>query len=98
MQHFFNQTKLYPPLADLVQHYRNLNQYVQNRKNLYNNFKQEISSFDLEKFKVNYKNMVTDDEVIMVIDEIVNYSIPKFKITIDEGKEIYEFIDAEVCL
>jgi len=85
-------------LADLVQHYRNLNQYVQNRKNLYNNFKQEISSFDLEKFKVNYKNMVTDDEVIMVIDEIVNYSIPKFKITIDEGKEIYEFIDAEVCL
>ncbi|MFN4083568.1 MAG: hypothetical protein ACK4K9_08055 [Bacteroidia bacterium] len=94
----FNQTKLYPPLADLVQHYRNLIDYIKTRTDLYNNFKQELKGIDLEKLKAVYENSVNDDELMKTIDEIVNYSIPKIKKVLDEGKEIYEFVEQEMIM
>lgn len=96
VQHYFNQTKLYPALAELVQHYRNLSNFNSQKQKMYSSFKQEITGVDFEKFKIAYTKVVTDDELMKTLEEVIDFSIPKIKKVLEEGKEIYEFVENEV--
>lgn len=92
----FNKTKLYPALSDLVFQYNNLKNFLEDKNSLYDNFPKEVSGFDLDKFKVEYRKIIEDDDLMNEIEDIVSYSIPKVKESIDEGKEIYEFIEKHI--
>lgn len=92
----FTQIKLYPQLNELVNHYRLLKRFMDQKNNLYLDFPERIDALDLANFKVLYKKVVTDDEVMEVISEIIGFALPKIKQQLDVGKEIYEFIESEI--
>src|SRR4051812_47971464 len=72
----FDQTRLYPYLADLVEHYRNVLSIKENKESIYNSFPKRTEGADLEKFKLIYSKIVEDDELMQAIESIVQYSIP----------------------
>lgn len=91
-QNFENQ-KLYPFLSDLVFHYKNLMSLKENKKLIYENFPQIITKADFEKLKVSYKKIVEDDDIMKQIEDILEFSIPQFKNLLEEGKDIYEYVE-----
>ena len=92
----FNQSQLYPFMADLVFHYRNLVKVKESKKMMYENFPQSLSKADFEKLQLTYKKIVNDDEVMQQIEEILLFALPKVKETLEEGKELYEFVEENI--
>lgn len=89
----FNLTELYPFLSDLVMHYRNLKNIRENKEVIYSNFPKTISKADFERLKFTYRRMVEDDEMMEEIEGIIAFAIPQLEKAIDQGKELYEFVE-----
>lgn len=98
VHHHFNQTKLYPGLADLVAHYRNLKQFKKTKDELYEAFPSQIEQIDLQQFNISFSKVITNDELMNHIEEIIDFSLPVIQKHIDEGKAIYDFIENEIEL
>lgn len=92
----FHELKLYPHLADLIAHYQELNRLQSGKANLNRLFPKEIDSIDLEKMKVNYRSKLSDDEMMREISMILEYALPKLNSQIQEGKDIYDFVEDNV--
>lgn len=90
---FFNETKLYPSLADLVFHYNNLVAFRDNKKLLQNQFPKKIDTVNLQKLELIYEQMLADDELMKELETITNYGLERMKNSIDNGAAIYEFIE-----
>lgn len=91
----FSKTELYPFLADLVFHYRNLLTIQKNQTLLKDSFPKELTSADFMKLKLNYRKVIEDDEIMKEIEEILSFAIPTVKRALEEGKDIYEFIESQ---
>lgn len=93
VQKYFGENKLYPQLADLIFHYNNLVAFRENKKFLQEHFPKKLSGIQMEKLKVLYEQMIEDDELMQELEEIINYSAVTLKTTIQNGTEIYEFVE-----
>lgn len=89
----FKDTKLYPCLGELVNHYRNLHSYLENKRKLDNGFPKLMEGIDIKRLKFIYKKVLEDESVLETIEQLVSYSMPLIKDHLDNGKEIYEFIE-----
>ena len=88
----FGAKKLYPFLSELVFHYNNLLQLKENKSLLYENFPKKVSRADFEKLKLTYERIVKDDEMMLEIEEVIHFSLPRLKEGLDTGAELYEEI------
>jgi len=91
----FDNVKLYPYLSDLIHHYEDLLRYNSQQNQLKSSFYKEIENIDLKKLKINF-NKISEDEIVNKIMEIVDYSIPKLKESVDRGTELYDFIRSKI--
>lgn len=94
----FNRQELYPYLSDLLFHYRNLLSVKENKKLIYDNFPSSITEADFKKLKLNYEKIVEEDAIMKEIEEILEFSIPQFKTVLNEGKDVYEFVEQNVSI
>jgi hypothetical protein len=94
----FASSKLYPYLGELVQHYNNLNHFLINKNAASRAFPKNMSKLDLENFVVRYEQTVKDDRLMDEIMKILDFSIPVIKKHLEEGKEIYEWIESQLYL
>lgn len=94
----FGDKILYPFMSDLVFHYNNILALKDNKKLLYENFPKRISKADFENLKLNYERIVKDDQLMQEIEDIINFSLPQFKNTLEVGKEVYENIARHVAI
>lgn len=91
----FGRVELYPFLSDLVIHYRNLISLKENHSLIRDSFPKEISPEGLKNLEVNYKRMIEDDLIMQEIESIMEYALPQFKSSLDEGSYIYEFVESK---
>lgn len=91
----FTRMELFPGLSDLVFHYRNLMQLRDNKELLHNSFPQSISKADVEKIELSYKKIIEDDEVMKELQDIIEFALPTLKESLEEGKDIYEYIESK---
>lgn len=89
----FDEKKLYPRLSELLEHYQNIKLFKQQKSTVKNDFPKEITRLDFEKFKVEYKNTLKDDELIQEIDTIVDFALPEMENKLGIGKELYEEVE-----
>jgi hypothetical protein len=94
----FNDKKLYPHLSDLLFHYKNLLSIKENKKLLRENFPKQISKADFEKLEIIYDDLIHDDKVMQDIEEILIYSLPKLKDHLNEGKDLYDFVEDKLTI
>jgi hypothetical protein len=92
----FEETRLYPSLSELIEHYKNVVALKENKRSLYDSFPERISSADLTTFKVIYEKILEDDQLMQEIESILDYSIPQFEKYLADGKKIYDFIESSL--
>jgi hypothetical protein len=91
----FSRVELYPFLSDLVFHYRNLISLKENHSLIRDSFPKELSPEGLKNLEVNYKRMIEDDLIMQEIESIMEYALPQFKASLDEGSYIYEYVESK---
>ena len=89
----FESVNLYPSLAELIFHYNNLVKVQENKDLIYEKFPKTISKADFEKLKITYKMALENDDLMQELEDIIGYAMPKFQTAIEQGKEIYEFVE-----
>ncbi|WP_205512751.1 hypothetical protein [Longitalea arenae] len=90
---YFNESKLYPQLSDVIFHYNNLQALKENKKFLQEQFPKKLTGIQIEKLQLLYEQIIEDDELMQELEDIINYSADKLKTTIGNGTEIYEFVE-----
>ncbi|MFI5148102.1 MAG: hypothetical protein ACHQRM_00095 [Bacteroidia bacterium] len=91
----FDRVCLYPPLSELVEHYRNAKALRESKQHLSDSFQQRLQGFDLDKFRLMYEKISTDDRLMEEIEHILDFSLPRFGQALEEGKKIYELVEKE---
>ena len=94
----FNESRLYPQLSDLIFHYNNLVAFRENKKHLQEHFPKKLTGMQLEKLQTLYEQMIEDDELMLELEDIINYSAGEMKTTISNGAEIYEFVEGNLSI
>src|ERR1041385_5481294 len=94
----FRDVKLYPALADLVEHYKNAKSIKENKNNLSAHFPQRLKGIDEENFRLNYEAVVNDDKLMQELEFILDFSLSKFSEGLQEGKQLYDFLENEISL
>src|SRR5574339_256559 len=64
----FGKVELYPFLADLVFHYRNLQALKDNKALLKESFPKELSIEEWKRLELSYKEMIEDDSVMSELE------------------------------
>ena len=93
----FNKAELYPPLSDLIWHYKNLLSIKESSEQLSSGFKKELEGIDVGDSKLVYTTP-QQEEWVKEINEIINYATPLLQKNIYEGKEIYDLIEKHLNL
>lgn len=93
---YFNENKLYPHLADVIFHYNNIVAFRENKRFLQDNFPKQLTEINIQKLQLVYERMIEDDELMKELEDIIQYSAHKIKSTIQNGAEIYEFVEAKL--
>ena len=95
---YFNQNKLYPQLADIIFHFNNIVAFRENRRFLQDHFPRQLTEVNLKKLQLEYERIIEDTEMMKELEEIVQYSEQEIKSTIQNGTEIYEFVEARLTI
>jgi len=93
---YFNENKLYPQLADIIFHYNNIVAFRENKKYLQEHFPKKFNGLQLEKLQLLYEQMIEDDDLMKELEDIIHYSAGRIKKTIQNGTEIYEFVEEQL--
>ncbi|MCC7301809.1 MAG: hypothetical protein IT233_04115 [Bacteroidia bacterium] len=92
----FEMTQLYPSLSELVDHYLHTKALAEGREQIFRQFPKEASGIDAETMQLKYRQVINDDALMQEITAIVEFSLPKFKDYLREGKKIYDFIEGHI--
>ncbi len=95
---YFNETKLYPQLADVIFHYNNIVAFRENKKFLQEHFPKKLTGIQMEKLQLLYEQMIEDDELMTELENIIQYSAGRIKETIENGTQLYEFIEEKISI
>jgi hypothetical protein len=93
---YFGENKLYPQLGDVIFHYNNLLQFRQNKDYLKQQFPRRLSQLDMERLTLLYESMIADDEVMEELESILQYALEQLSCTIEDGTDIYEFVESRL--
>jgi hypothetical protein len=91
----FGKVELYPFLADLVFHYRNLQALKENKALIRESFPKELSLEEFRKLELSYREMIEDYVVMGELESIINFALPQIKDSLQEGSIIYEYVESQ---
>lgn len=91
----FSRVELYPFLADLVFHYRNLLAVKENKALIRESFPKEISLEEFKKLEISYRAMVEDDNMMNELESIIEFALPRINNSLKEGSVIYELVESQ---
>lgn len=94
----FKQQLLYPSLAELISHYRKLKSVRDSTDQLYQSFPGQLAGLDFEHFKLSYRSVVENDQLMDELEKIISFSLPKLEIQLNIGKSVYETIENQLKL
>lgn len=93
IREIFDNKILYPPFADLIEHHRNL-VTIKNNLLKIKEAEKELKGIDWQNMKLIYGKENTEDTDI--IEEIIDFSIPKIEQEIQHGKNVFEEIEKKL--
>lgn len=92
----FGKVELYPFLADLVFHYRNLVAVKENKVLIREAFPKELSLEEIKKLELSYRELVEDDRIMNELESIIDFALPHIKSSLQEGTVIYEYVESNL--
>lgn len=94
----FAEVRLYPSFAELIFHYNNLNTFRSQKQELYERFPKRISEEEFRKLRLVQQTQIDEEDEIVEIDSIIDYAMPTIKAHLQEGKDIYDYIDEQISI
>ncbi len=94
----FDKSELYPFMSDLIFHYRNILKVKENKKLMYENFPETLSKADFQRLQLTYDKVVNDDDVMKELEDIISFALPEIQSTLEDGKELHEFVEENIEL
>ena len=58
-------------------------------------FPKELSTENLKNLEISYRKIIEDDVIMQEIESIMEYALPQFKASLDEGSYIYEYVESK---
>ncbi len=92
----FAQTKLYPPLAELLSHYRCMEEFKRNKAQMSSEFPKQLKGLDPQTGRLVYEPAEGFDPTLSELDEIIDYSLPVMRGALEEGKSLYDQIEEKL--
>ena len=89
----FDAQKIYPSFSDLVQQYQNVLAVKNGRMQMKEAFPKTVTGADWENMKLQFSEKAQEHDFFSVMDEIIEYTLPRMKNQLDEGKELYHFVE-----
>jgi hypothetical protein len=90
--------RLYPVLSDLIELAKGLDNFLDRTQSFHSQLPQRIKSIDMESKEIIFESQFTEHPDLVRIEEIVRLMLPEFKLLIDEGVSIYDFVDENVSV
>ena len=94
----FELRRLYPHLADLVDHYRNLKALQQGTAALESLFPKELAGLQKHQLNLDYRKTIDREMMLENVLTIVEQSLPLIEKHLTQGKKLYEAIETELNL
>lgn len=94
----FRENKLYPAFAEIIEHYQELMRLKESSLTLFEKFPERMAGIDNESLRLIYQKIVENDEIMTELQKIIDYSIPKLKQHLEEGKKIYDMIEDKISI
>ncbi|GAA5028127.1 hypothetical protein GCM10011506_15300 [Marivirga lumbricoides] len=94
----FEQKKLYPSLADLINHYRNASSLKDGKTKLFHSFPKRLSRVDLESFELLFETVIKDDAGSQQLEEILNFSLAEMKSKLHIGQNIFDAVEKQLFI
>jgi hypothetical protein len=92
----FKDVKIYPALADLIDHQRTLNELHLGKFEISSLFPKNLESIDFQQAKLNYSCLIKPGEVMEEINKITEFALSKFAFQIEQGKAIYDYVEDQL--
>lgn len=81
----FRENRLYPYYEELKNHYRNLRLLKDHKSSISESFPKELEGVDLKNFRLKYKRLVEDDQLMGEIDKILKETLPELEHSLEHG-------------
>jgi hypothetical protein len=97
----FSHSRIYPYLSDLIAAHSHLIQILQTAQELKEYFPKSITGIDTQSQQLQYSGHRADDvsqPISEQVFELIGWSLPHIQQAIEEGKEIYEFVESSLCV
>ena len=78
----------------LFRSYRNLQTLKKNKSLLREAFPKELSTEGIRILEINYRKIIEDDDMMTELESIMDFALPQFKSSLDEGSYIYEYVES----
>jgi len=89
----FSNNRLYPYLTELIQFYGSLITIIQRYTELKDAVPGRLIQIDIDRKELVYDKSGFESDHMQRIEELIVWSLPYIKSTIEEGKTIFEFVD-----
>ncbi|MEO8167473.1 MAG: hypothetical protein ABI623_04440, partial [bacterium] len=92
----FTHNRLYPSLSELVDLHTALVNILNGMSDIDGRLPHELKEVDLEQGKLVYQTAGINDEDFLRAAELIMWALPKIEQAIDEGVNIYNFVDEQM--
>ncbi len=94
----FSKSRLYPHLGNLINLHSTLANIVNTAGGIRKGLPREVKNIDVVNREIVYEHNALDSSVLAQIEELILWTMPKIKATIEEGQTIYEFVDDNLAV
>jgi len=94
----FDQHRIYPHLSQLVELFRTLEKLQEQINNTRDEMPKRITNIDLQRGIIEKEPIYIDPSNIDEIDEFIEWTKPHLRSTIDQGIEVFEFVDSNLSI
>jgi len=94
----FGHNRLYPTLSELIDLLNSLNLLLQETSSLDQQLPQQLKHVDLKNKKLHYEDVGLNRPDFRRVMELIRWAIPYIQKAIEEGTEIYDFVDENIAV
>jgi hypothetical protein len=94
----FSHNRLYPGLGDLIQLVSLFDDLIQKKTDLQGLLPQRLKELDIENQRLVYEPVQGGDDEFNKAMELILWALPHLKKAIEEGMDIYNFVDEHVVI
>jgi len=89
---------LYPQLADLIFHFRNLKTFKDSKQLVKSQFPKKLTGIQLKKIRLIYEEMIADTSLMTEIEDIVQFAMQEMQGTVNNGTEFYDYVENSLSI